>query len=77
MKRPRTRQYRVWLGQVNQSSVIIRAASADEAMAKGYRKWRRDIAHTYVTATQEVEPSLSKRRAGTWCGKLDTDWRNK
>ena len=77
MKRPRTRQYRVWFGQINQTSVLVRAGDAEQAMERAYRKWRRDHAHTYATATQEIEPSKPERRAGTWCGKLDIEWPTK
>lgn len=40
--------YRVWVEQVNQISIDVRARDVLTARDKGYRKWRREYAHSYV-----------------------------
>lgn len=41
--------YRVWIEQVNQTYVDVKATSSDEAREKGYRKWRREDAHSRIS----------------------------
>lgn len=47
--------YWVYVAQVNQTRVVVRAKSEDEARQKGYRQWRRDGGHSYVCAVEEQE----------------------
>jgi len=49
MKMPKPDLYRVWVRQVNQTIVEVFAKSEEEAREKGYRKWRRDEAHSSVS----------------------------
>jgi hypothetical protein len=53
--------YRVYIAQVNQDYVEVRASSPDEARDKGYQKWRRDVAHSYVTSVAVLKPTPRKR----------------
>lgn len=47
--------FRVWIEQVNQTYVDVKACNKDEAHEKGYRKWRRDKAHSYVGDVKEID----------------------
>lgn len=40
--------YKVWVEQVNQCCFEVKAADLRDAAAKGYRKWKRDYARSYV-----------------------------
>ena len=48
-------KYRVWIEQVNQTFVDVEAKSMDEARDKGYRKWRKDEAHSSVCGCKELK----------------------
>ena len=47
--------YRVWLEQVNQTYVDVRATDEDDARKKGYRKWRREYSETNVADIKLLE----------------------
>lgn len=49
----RIRTFRVYVQQVNQTWVDVRAADEDEAAEKGYRKWRRTEGHSSVSSVDE------------------------
>ena len=49
--------YRVWIEQVNQTYVDVRAADEDDAIEKGYRKWRRECAGADVLGVKLIEPN--------------------
>lgn len=51
---PKLKTYRVYVAQVNQTYVHVQAASREEARDKGYAKWRRDEAHSYVTDVEDA-----------------------
>ena len=46
--------YRVWVSQVNQTMVEVRAKDEWEAREKGYAKWRREQAHSQVCHVERV-----------------------
>lgn len=46
--KPKFKFYRVYLSQVNQTYVEVKARDEREAREKGYRKWRRDEVNTSV-----------------------------
>ncbi len=52
---PKTQLFRVYIGQVNQIYVDVRATDADAAAEKGYRKWRRDDAHSRVLSVEKPD----------------------
>jgi hypothetical protein len=47
--------YNVWIDQVNQVVVQVKAKSADEARVVAYAKWRIECAHSRTTDVQEVK----------------------
>ena len=49
------KKFRVWVSQVNQCFVEVSAKSKEEARAKGYRKWLKDYAQSYVADVEEVK----------------------
>lgn len=53
--KPKKKNFRVFISQVNQTFVEVLAEDADEARTLGYKKWRRDHAHSYVSDVEEVE----------------------
>jgi hypothetical protein len=56
MAKPKKQKtFRVWIEQVNQTYVDVKAGSKEEAHEKGYRKWRREEAHSYVGDVQEID----------------------
>lgn len=56
MKKANDRKtYRVFVAQINQTMVEVKAADKDEARTKGYAKWKRDYAHSHVCAIEEKE----------------------
>lgn len=48
-------KFRVYISQVNQTFVEVEAKNRREAEEKGYRKWRRDEAHSHVSGVEEIE----------------------
>ena len=49
------KKYRVFIAQVNRQMIEVDAANENEAREKGYRKWRRDHAHSHVEAVEKCE----------------------
>lgn len=49
--------YRVYVSQVNQTYVDVRAANANEAHEKGYAKWRKEEAHSRVSSVELISDS--------------------
>ncbi len=47
--------FRVWIAQVNQTFVDVKAETADEAREKGYDKWRRSEAHSHAIDVVEID----------------------
>jgi hypothetical protein len=47
------KKFKVWVEQVNACSFDVVAKDEQEAKEKGYRKWRKEYARSYVTS---VEP---------------------
>ncbi len=45
--------YIVYIGQVNQAAIEVKANSEEEAREKGYAKWRREWAHSSVMSIEE------------------------
>ncbi len=54
-KKPQERTFRVYVSQVNEAMVEVKARTRDEARERGYAQWRRDYAHSYVCAVEEQE----------------------
>lgn len=46
--------YRVYVAQVNQTYVDVRAVDVDDAHEKAYRKWRRDYAHATILSVETL-----------------------
>jgi hypothetical protein len=59
-KAVRLSTYRVWLEQVNQTYVDVRALDEEDARDKGYRKWRREYAGTSISSVQLIEPKKAQ-----------------
>ena len=47
-------KFRVWIGQVNQTHVDVVASDPDDAKEKGYRKWRKHLAHASVEEVAQI-----------------------
>lgn len=50
------KKFRVFVAQVNQDYVDVMARYVDEARTKGYNRWRKDRAHSYVLSVEEQQP---------------------
>ena len=50
-------KFRVYVEQVNQTFVEVEAKTAAEAEEKGYRKWRKDEAHSRVRGVEKIDPN--------------------
>jgi hypothetical protein len=48
------KKFRVYIEQVNQTFVEVIASNSEEAEEIGYRKWRREDAHSRVLSVEEV-----------------------
>ena len=48
--------YRVYIEQVNQTYVEVRARTPEKAMEKAYLKWRREDAHAQISSVKEIFP---------------------
>ncbi len=48
-KTKKLKTFRVYVDQVNQTFVDVKAKDAYEAAEKGYLKWRKDCAHSEVS----------------------------
>jgi len=53
-KAVKTSLFRVWIGQVNQTYVDVKASDRLRASEIGYRAWRRGFAHANVLGGQEL-----------------------
>lgn len=55
-KTPRAKlePFRVYIGQVNQTYIEVRAIDMEAARDKAYRKWRKDEAHSSITAIEAL-----------------------
>lgn len=49
------KKYRVYVEQVNRTFVEVTARDEEEARAKGYAKWKREEARSYVTEVEECD----------------------
>lgn len=54
-KTAKTSTYRVWIEQVNQVYVDVKATDTEDARPKAYRKWRRTCAHSRISEVQKLE----------------------
>lgn len=45
-------KYRVWFQQVNANCFDVSAETEQEALKKAYRKWRKEYAHTVMSAIE-------------------------
>ena len=54
-EQPRLKAFRVYVEQVNQTMIEVRARDADEARAKGYAEWRREYAHSRVCSVENAD----------------------
>lgn len=52
-KNTRLKTFRVYVEQVNQTCIEVRARCPSEASEKGYAKWRREEAHSRVMSVEE------------------------
>jgi hypothetical protein len=48
-KKPALNTFRVYVEQVNQQMVIVKAYDKEEALKKGYALWRRNYAHSRIS----------------------------
>jgi len=48
-------KYRVYISQVNQTYVEVSAKNEEDAREKGYRKWRKEYAHSNVMSVEEID----------------------
>lgn len=55
MKPAKTEIFRVYIGQVNQTYVDVRARDEHCAEEKAYRKWRRNDAHARVLGVEKPD----------------------
>jgi hypothetical protein len=46
--------YRVWIDQVNQTYVDVKATSEEQARERGYAVWRKNYAYSRVTDARKV-----------------------
>ena len=53
-KKTKRRLYRVYIAQVNQTSVTVLAENEQEAKEKGYERWMREEAFSYVTSVEDA-----------------------
>ena len=49
------KKFRVWIDQVNQTTVEVTARDEEHARKKGYTKWRKEEAHSRVSYIAEVK----------------------
>jgi hypothetical protein len=56
--------FRVYVAQVNQTMVKVQARSAEEASEKGYAKWRREQAHSWVCSVELEQGSRVEQGGG-------------
>jgi chloramphenicol 3-O-phosphotransferase len=54
------KSYRVWIHQVNQTYVDVKATDEWSAREKGYEKWRKEEAHSEVSYVEENEEENNK-----------------
>lgn len=45
--------YKVWVDQVNQTFVEVKAFNEDEAKRKAYKKWREEYAHSNINYVEK------------------------
>jgi hypothetical protein len=45
--------YKVWVEQVNQTCVEVKAFDEDEAKEKAYKEWRKSYAHSIVSYVEK------------------------
>lgn len=55
----KNKKYNVWLSQVNATIVEVTAKNKEEARDKAHRKWRREMARTYITSIEEHNESTN------------------
>ena len=56
-KKIQLREFTVWVEQVNMQRFEVKATDPEDAREKGYRKWRREYAHSRVSC---VEPTTDR-----------------
>jgi hypothetical protein len=59
-KKPAQKTFRVYVAQVNQTMVEVKAKDADEAREKGYAMWRRGWAHSQVISVEASAPTTGE-----------------
>ena len=60
MTKPKSKTYRVWIAQVNQTYVDVKAVDENDAKVKGYRVWRNEFGHSHVTYIAEIDEPEAK-----------------
>lgn len=45
--------YKVWIEQVNQTCIEVKAINEEDAKNKAYRKWRKDEANSIVLCLEK------------------------
>lgn len=53
--KPKPKLFRVYIAQVNQTYVDVRAMDQEQAGEKAYRKWRRNDAHASILGVAEPD----------------------
>ncbi len=55
MKKKPLQTFRVFIAQVNQTYVDVKASDEETATEKGYRKWRRQDAHARILGVEKPD----------------------
>ncbi len=61
-------KFRVYIEQVNQTYVEVTAKTKEKAAEKGYRKWKKEDAHSSVISVSKIEPEIpsAKQNCQIW-----------
>ncbi len=51
----KNKKFRVYIEQVNQTYVEVSAQNKEEAEEKGYRKWRKEDAHSRIMSVSKID----------------------
>lgn len=69
-------KYRVYISQVNQTYVEVSAKNEEDAREKGYRKWRKEDAHSNIMSVTEIPQEIKKKKHGRKNVEMCKTWPN-
>jgi DnaJ-class molecular chaperone len=52
-------KYRVWISQINQTYIDVKAYNSNEAIRKAYRKWHMEV-HPDILSIKKIEIEVKK-----------------